>query len=111
QRVSSVFENANGMRGDMQAVVKAILLDPEARSGDTSSGSPVAERLREPVQFIAAVLRNMSATVATANGLPQIAANLGQNPFYPPTVFNYYAPDYEIGGTKLNAPEFGIYSP
>ena len=112
RRVAAVFANNGfGQRGDMAAVVKAILTDPETRQGDGGSGTAVAQHLREPVLFITAVLRALQSTVTTTNGLPGQASNMGQNPFYPPTVFNYFPPDYEIGGTNLNAPEFGIYSP
>ena len=103
--------NGFGQRGDMGAVVIAILTDPEARQGDAGSGAVVAQHLREPVLFITSVLRALHSTVTTTNGLPGYASNMGQNPFYSPTVFNYFPPDYEIGGTNLNAPEFGIYSP
>lgn len=112
QRVAAVFAN-NGFfqRGDMAAVIKAILTDPEARQGDAGSGTVSAQHLKEPVLFITAVLRALNSTVTNTNGLPGQASNMGQNPFYSPSVFNYFPPDYEIAGTNLNAPEFGIYSP
>jgi uncharacterized protein (DUF1800 family) len=97
-------------RGDMKAVIKAILLDPEARAGD--NGAPASEEghLMEPVLFMTSILRALDATVSPANGLATIGSGLGQNLYYPPTVFNYFAPDYEISGTDINAPEFQILS-
>jgi len=64
----------------------------------------------EPVLFMTSILRALDATVSPANGLATIGSGLGQNLYYPPTVFNYFAPDYEISGTDINAPEFQILS-
>lgn len=113
-RVAAIFNN-NGfsVRGDMKAVIKAILLDPEAR-GDVKT-DPNYGKLREPVQLATNFLKAFN--VRSADGLQLsdgvIATrseflNMGQNPFNSPTVFNYYSPDYIIPGTALNGPEFGI---
>src|SRR4051794_3113643 len=86
RRINAVFANNGfGQRGDIAAVVKAILMDPEARQGDSGSGAVVAQHLREPVLFMTAVLRAMHSTVTTTNGLPAHASNMGQNPFYSPS--------------------------
>jgi uncharacterized protein (DUF1800 family) len=111
-RVASVFNNNSaGIRGDLKAVVRAILLDPEAR-GDQKT-DPNYGKLREPVQLITNVLRAFD--VRSADGtqrsdgyLQNLASNMAQNPFYSPTVFNYYSPDYVIPGTSLLGPEFNI---
>lgn len=111
-RISAVFNNNGaGIRGDLKAVVKAILLDPEAR-GDVKT-DPNFGKLREPVQLMTNVFRTFN--VRSADGTTQsdgVVANLPnnmlQNPFYSPTVFNYYSPGYVIPGTALNGPEFGI---
>jgi len=119
-RIAAVFnDNGTGVRGDLQAVVKAILLDPEARAGDDgpSLSSPdTSGHLREPVFAVASILRGMGATVNDTNNLTNQATNLGQTLFAPPTVFNYFAPGYTIPseftpGTTLLGPEFQLQSP
>jgi uncharacterized protein (DUF1800 family) len=119
-RIAAVFNNnGNGVRGDLQAVVKAILLDPEARAGDDGP-SPTAPdtsgHLREPVFAVASILRGLGATVNDTNNLTNQATNLGQTLFAPPTVFNYFAPGYTIPaeftpGATLLGPEFQLLSP
>ncbi|MGI8638378.1 MAG: DUF1800 domain-containing protein [Pyrinomonadaceae bacterium] len=111
-RVAAVFNNnGSNVRGDMKEVVRAILLDPEARGNVKTD--PNYGKLREPVQLATNVLRQFG--VQSANGttqsdgyINQIVAPMGQNVFNSPTVFNYYTPDYVIPGTALNGPEFGI---
>jgi len=109
-RISNVFNQQP--RGDMAAVVKAILLDPEARQGDNGSEN-AATKLREPVLWISALLRGLHATVAPANGLTNAAAGLGQTLYYSPSVFNYFAPGYRVSISDTqtyNAPEFQLLS-
>ncbi len=111
-RVSAVFNNNGaGIRGDLKAVVKAILLDPEAR-GDVKT-DPNYGKLREPVQLMTNLMRNFN--VRSADGsqpsdgvVAFLGNNMLQNAFYAPTVFNYYSPGYTVPGTALNGPEFGI---
>jgi uncharacterized protein (DUF1800 family) len=119
-RIAAVFNNnGNGVRGDLQAVVNAILLDPEARAGDEGpSLSPpdTSGHLREPVFAVASILRGLGATVNDTNNLTNQATNLGQTLFAPPTVFNYFAPGYTIPteftpGATLLGPEFQLQSP
>ena len=119
-RISAVFnDNGSGVRGDLKAVVRAILLDPEARAGDSAtvlSGPDKSGHLREPVFFIASALRGLGALVNDSNGLTARAAALNQTIFAPPSVFNYYAPGYVIppdlaGGIFLVGPEFQLESP
>ena len=111
-RVAAVFNNNGlGVRGDMKAVVKAILLDPEAR-GDIKT-DPNYGKLREPVQLITNVFRafdvkNAALTGPSDGNVNNLSAALSQNVFFSPTVFNYYPPDYVIPQTTLNGPEFGI---
>lgn len=111
-RVAAAFNN-NGanVRGDMKAVIRAILLDPEAR-GDVKT-DPNFGKLREPVQYMTNLARQFDVRSANGTGesdgvVASAAAYMGQNPFYAPTVFNYYSPDYTVPGTTLLAPEFGI---
>lgn len=110
-RISKVFgDNGKGVRGDMKAVIKAILLDPEARSGDDQVPLSTYGHLREPVLFATHTVRALGGTVEATNTLVDQANNMGQPLFAAPSVFNYFAPDYKIGGTSVNAPEFQIYS-
>jgi uncharacterized protein (DUF1800 family) len=113
-RVAGVFnDNGFGVRGDLKAVVRAILLDPEAR-GDVKT-DPNFGKLREPVQFATNILRSFG--VRSANGLAQSDGYLtgrgefngmAQVPFLSPTVFNFYPPSYVIPGTSLLGPEFAV---
>ena len=111
-RISAKFNNnGQGVRGDMKAVVKAILLDLEAR-GDVKT-DPYFGKLREPVQQIFNYYRQFGALSADgtqpSDGIVYIyGSQMGQNLFYSPTVFNFYPPDYIIPGTSLLGPEFGI---
>ncbi len=111
-RVASVFNNnGSNMRGDLKAVVKAILLDPEARGNIKTD--PNYGKLREPVQFATNIyrlfgVRSYNGATQSDGYINQIVAPMGQNTFNSPTVFNYYSPDYVIPGTALNGPEFGI---
>lgn len=111
-RVAAVFNNnGSNIRGDLKAVVRAILLDPEARGNVKTD--PNYGKLREPVQLATNILRQFNVRSAdgstTSDGYvnPQVTT-MGQNTFNSPTVFNYYSPDYTVPGTALNGPEFGI---
>jgi hypothetical protein len=114
-RVAAVFnDNGFGTRGDMKAVVKAILLDPEAR-GDVKT-DPNYGKLREPVQLMTTFARAFNVRSADGLGLSDgnfvrgrgELNNMAQVPFLSPTVFNFYPPDYIIPGTSINGPEFAI---
>jgi uncharacterized protein (DUF1800 family) len=112
-RVAAVFNNnGSGVRGDLKAVVRQILLDPEARGNQKTD--PNYGKLREPVQLATNLLRHFgvrSASPGTSQSdgyiNPQVSG-MGQNTFYSPTVFNYYSPDYVVPGPGLNGPEFNI---
>jgi hypothetical protein len=112
QRVANVFaNNGSNVRGDLKSVVKAILLDPEARGNVKTD--PRYGKLREPILLTTNFLRNFK--VQSADGLTfsdgvlagQLG-NMGQIPFRSPTVFNYFPPEYLVPGTTLNSPEFAI---
>ncbi|HJX83451.1 MAG TPA: DUF1800 family protein, partial [Candidatus Angelobacter sp.] len=112
-RISAVFKNnGSGVRGDLKAVIKAILLDTEARQGDNAA--PVASfgHLREPVLFMTGTLRGLGFTVTDANlfgnALAGSGSTMGQNVLFSPSVFNYFPPDYTIPGTQVVGPEFAI---
>lgn len=111
-RVATVFNANRASPTQMREVVRAILLDPEAR-GDVKS-DPSYGKLREPVQYITAILRGFNATSdgvignrASSGDLPN---SLDQPVFQPTTVFSYYQPSYEVPGTGILGPAFGILS-
>lgn len=112
ERVASVFtNNGSGVAGDMRAVIKAILIDPEARAGDDPSQPPNPSfgHLREPVLFLTDILRAFDAQLTPTSVIYNYATQLGQNLFFPATVFSYFSPLYTLDdGTR--APEFQIYS-
>jgi uncharacterized protein (DUF1800 family) len=111
-RISAVFaNNGNGVRGDMQAVIRAILEDTEARAGDTN---PTFDggHLREPMLWMTNFLRAVGFTNTDANGsyfsLSNYSNNLNERPYRSGAVFNFFPPSYVIPGTTLNAPEFDL---
>ena len=111
-RVAAVFaDNGNGVRGDMKAVIRAILEDPDARAGDTSSSFD-GGHLREPMLWITNLARGLGTVNTDANGSYYSLSNssnaLGERPYRSPSVFNFFPPNYVIPGTVANAPEFGL---
>ena len=108
-RVTAAFENnGSGVRGDLKAMIRAILLDPEARTAPDRTELAYG-RFREPVLFVTAVLRALGAN-SDGIGLDEVVKSMGQDPFYPPTVFNYFPADYKVPGTSLVAPPMGIHN-
>ncbi|MFN0104675.1 MAG: DUF1800 family protein, partial [Bryobacteraceae bacterium] len=104
--VAAVFAN-NGasIRGDLRAVVKAILTHPEAQLAGSTSG-----KLSEPALFMTRQLRAIGGNVADYPFMSDLSAEMGQRAFHPPSVFSYYSPSYRIPGTQLTGPEFQIYT-
>ena len=101
----SFNDNGNGTRGDLGAVVRAILVDQEAL-GDFHP-EPTYGHLVEPVLFITRVLR---AFHASSDGvLASFSAGMEQDLFHAASVFNFYPPGYRIvGGNGLIGPEFKL---
>jgi len=110
-RVTQVFnDNGQGIRGDLKAVISAILLDPEARRGDDSAQVQASDgKLKDPVLHILSMLRALKATT-DGDQLMYYAADMRQEPFNPPSVFNFFPPDNVIPGTTLRGPEFKIFN-
>jgi uncharacterized protein (DUF1800 family) len=114
-RVAAAFDaGTGGVRGDLKSVIRAILLDPEAR-GDFKTDAAYG-RLRHPAQFIAGLLRAFNARSADGGGQsdgylnPQSVA-MGMDVFRPPSVFSYFSPNSVVPGTNgVRGPEFGILS-
>lgn len=108
-RVTQAFDdNGRGVRGDLKAVVKAVLLDPEARSGEILPGGG---KLREPVLHLVGVLRGLDGQLIPEAGLTATETReMSQRLLEPPSVFNYFSPLHQLEG-GLFGPEFQIYTP
>jgi uncharacterized protein (DUF1800 family) len=113
QRVAAAFaNNGSGVRGDMRAVITAILLDPEARSNDNGGNDqPTDGHLQEPALFIAGMFRAFGGTMSNQNDFGWDLVNMSQDIYNPPSVFNYYAPTFVPPGGTLLGPEFQIFTP
>jgi len=110
-RVAKVFKKT---KGDMKSVIKAILLDWEARFFGPYN-KPVYGHLKEPVLWLTGVLRAFNTTSATTDFvigesfLPS-DVRMSQDLFRAPSVFNFFPPDYVAVGNHTLGPEFKIYS-
>jgi uncharacterized protein (DUF1800 family) len=109
QRVASVFnDNGAGVRGDMKAVITAILMDSEARRGDDPATAVGTDgHLQEPILYMTGLLRAFGATSDGSN-LSYYGDGMGQQALYSPSVFNFYSPNFVIPGTTTFGPEFQI---
>ena len=117
QRVAGVFaNNGSGVRGDMGAVVTAILMDPEARTAAVAE-DPAYGKLREPVIRMTHMLRAFSATSQSGKWMVHSTSantSLGQSPLNAASVFNFWRPGYvppattALGSRGLAAPEFQV---
>ncbi len=115
-RVSAAFnDDGSGARGNLKAVVRAVLLDPEARQPDLAA--PGWGKVREPIVRFAAWARAFGAT--SNNGawaMPDTTDNtirLAQSPMRSASVFNFFRPRYvppvtELARQHLVAPELQI---
>jgi uncharacterized protein (DUF1800 family) len=112
QRVAQKFvNNGYGERGDLSAVIRQVLMDPEARNAPTTnSGKP-----REPLLKLTAMWRAWDAQMPAADvygnipmGMTNPSGTFGQRPLGADTVFNFYEPDYQQPGAIASA---GLYSP
>ncbi len=111
-RVASVFaDNGSGVRGDMQAVLRAILLDDEARNPTQITQQGYGKQ-KEPVLRFSALLRAFDAKAASQKyriwNLESPIWSMGQNPLRAATVFNFFEPNYIQPGRISRA---GLYSP
>ena len=114
ERVAGFFnDNGSGQRGSLWAMVKAILLDPEARS---APADPNYGKLKEPAVYILNLLRAFHAVsasgVTTSDGYinTPYSRDMGQEVYRPTTVFSYFPQDYYAppASSGLLGPEFGI---
>ncbi|HRE08104.1 MAG TPA: DUF1800 family protein [Opitutaceae bacterium] len=110
-RVAQAFDNNGaGVRGDLGAVVRAILLDYEARSATVAESASFG-KLREPVLRVTGLLRSLnggsnSGRVALLSGNTDFS--LAQTPLRAPTVFNFFEPNYVQPGSLASA---GLFAP
>ncbi len=113
ERVATIFEdNGSGVRGDLKAVVSAILLDQEARDYVANSSTSYG-KLKEPLLRFTQLWRAFDATSATGKYAFSFSDFLlGQAPLSAPSVFNFNSPFFSPPGEILNAglvaPEFQI---
>ena len=113
ERVATAFKESGG---DMMNVISAILLDSEARAGDSAEPTAGFGHLREPVLYINGLLRGLGASVTATSSLASQSNALGQNVYYPPSVFSYFSPQYRFDTgsgatlTSVNAPEIQLLS-
>lgn len=117
-RVAQVFNNNGlGVRGDMKAVVRAILLDYEARAEEVT-GNQGYGHLREPIVRLGGLMRAFDAAAPSGKyrfwWLDDPTWGLGQNPLRAPTVFNFFKPTFSLPGAVASAglasPEFEIFT-
>jgi uncharacterized protein (DUF1800 family) len=116
-RAAAVFANdGTGTRGNMKAVIQAILLDTEARAGDANPSFD-GGHLREPMLYMTNVMRGLGFSFVGAGAgtgveyyyTPSNFTNaLSEKPYTSGSVFNFFPPNYVIPGTTTNAPEFSI---
>ncbi len=118
-RVTAAFNNnGSGVRGDLKAVLRAILLDPEARSGEQANSASWG-KVREPLlrtvhlhrvfaQGVDNVVWTMS-DVTNCDGTHGYAYRMGQHAFRAATVFNFYRPGFAPSGGK--AEQAGLVAP
>ena len=115
-RVAAAFSSGtfqtygSGKRGDMSATVAAILLDAEARRGDSATTADANDgKLREPVVMEASIARAFHAST-DGTGFTGWSSTLSQSLFNSGSVFNFFPPTNPIAGTTLNGPEFAIFN-
>lgn len=115
-RVSAAFNNTKGVRGDMKAVIKAILLDEEARSCSWIE-NPMSGKMIEPMMRYFNVVRQIDLDNNDGrywNNGYDFFNNTGQSPLSAPSVFNFFLPEYvpnsEFANANLLAPEFQIHN-
>lgn len=108
QRISAVFENdGTGVRGNLKAVVQAILMDAEARAGDTASVSASDGFLQDPLQWECFLLNVLQQTNWDGSSI-YIPGELGQDWWHPVSVFGFYPAQFNVPGTTTNSPAFAL---
>lgn len=115
-RVAAAFNNTGGVRGDMKAVMRAVLLDTEAMQ-PTATAAMNFGKLKEPMLRLSAILRAFNARTTSGRyqltyGLDQVESGISQGPLQSPTVFNYFHPEFSppgpVSAMSAIGPEFEI---
>jgi uncharacterized protein (DUF1800 family) len=111
-RVAAVFNNnGSGVKGDLKAVIRAILLDQEARSASNLTNASFG-KVREPILRFTAWARAYNATSPSEawgiGNTSEPSSRLGQSPLRSPSVFNFFRPGYVPPALGVIAPEFQI---
>jgi uncharacterized protein (DUF1800 family) len=113
-RVAAVFQdNGAGVRGDMKAVIQAVLLDPEARNSVAASTNPQYGKVREALVRYTEWAR--AFTSQSRNGSFNLGSTedpiygLGEMSLRSPSVFNWFAPGYVPPGTSIE--QAGMVAP
>ncbi|RYU93100.1 DUF1800 domain-containing protein [Emticicia agri] len=114
QRVATIFNNnGSGVRGDLKAVIKAILVDPEARDCCNNGNTEFAGALKEPFIRYTNLVKGLELTAQGGkyrNAMRRAYDKMGQLPLNSPSVFNFFSPDYIPDGPLKTAvkyaPEF-----
>lgn len=112
QRVASKFrDNGQGVVGDMKTVLKAVLLDPEARAGDSPSAVAAQDgKFREPLLYATALWRGLGCRSLPSYGWGGPAMTQAQKAFNATSVFSFYAPTDRSPGSNLLAPEQRLFT-
>ena len=114
-RIANVFnDDGTGTKGNLGAVLRALLLDTEAVNGTT--GNPQFGKIKEPLLAILQFLKAFDVqkvSNGTQFSIESLNSSLGQEAMKAGSVFNFYSPDYIPKDTNfinhgLNAPEIQI---
>jgi hypothetical protein len=116
-RVAAKFnDDGTGVRGDMKAVIRAVLLDTEAAQPSSTAPQNFG-KLKEPMLRLSAIFRAFNATSASGRyqlryGLDDVDQGISQAPLQSPTVFNYFHPEFSppgpVAAGGATGPEFEI---
>ncbi len=114
ERVATIFnDDGSGVRGNLEAVVRAILIDTEARDQAFYQADTYG-KLREPILRLTHLWRSLDAEINYQGNNTDfifLGQQLGQSPYQAPSVFNFFKPDYQSNDVEqadLVAPEFQI---
>jgi len=118
QRIAGFFTANQNSATQLFQVVRAILLDPEARgdSKEDPTAFPNYGKLREPAQFITNILRAFNATSdgvldsLNVGGSAIGSADMNEDIFNAPSVFSFFPPTARVPGQNVLGPEFAIFS-
>jgi uncharacterized protein (DUF1800 family) len=113
-RVAGVFnDDGTGVRGNLQAVITAILLDAEARND--ASADQLQGKLRSPLLHTLGLMRALNMPVAANNAFGSVYASMGESLLNATSVFAHYSPmfqvpNFQVAGQNMCGPEFQIFS-